>query len=618
MITQHVRAALDQGLATGDLDAARAYLDELDPVARFLAKRKLEQHVMDAMADASTNPDAAAQSMSHALRVAALRIAHADVAADDPAATKAAYAKLSPAGTATRSPIYTVAAAVLVVGVLTAPAVYVLNRPGLPAKAYVAPRPTPSATATQTGGTPLSDPAMEKLLREELPSFVIAADRARPFADVTTLASQHLALRGSPLLAGQSEAVKTAWQAAVDTYPEWVGAPNDATAVAIAADAARTAWRAFSYAMLDQGLGYYVEFSHFYSGGRDFGLAYAYAVESVDLVQGADQPQRALHLRRLDKLNIGRSELGLESAQHGEPLVLRDNIEEMVRDTLLPALGKNGTYRLGDDVWQNYGTEPARFMKEAAAQIRAEVLPLLGDDAAFAQTTGELLAERTRRLARVTDQLKDKGIRLRLPDALYMPDDYMKEIKRHDVRDANLTSIERDLQAAHAAKMQAKVSDLVAHDVALHEAQHALDARSNRAVPALVEAWEGDAEWGDSENIRATRVANEVSAYLSELANGKMPLHTVWHLADWAFNQREGGDIYVHAALLIFRELGHALMLDVPELVQKGRVDRTALGELLLGITAKPRDQLQAAAQSTWRTHFGADLPALRVATPTP
>jgi hypothetical protein len=67
-------------------------------------------------------------------------------------------------------------------------------------------------------------------------------------------------------------------------------------------------------------------------------LVRSYRVEEVVFVKAGDQPRRVLGLRRLDQLNMTHSELGLDSTELGDPVLLLDQIDKHVPISTLPVL----------------------------------------------------------------------------------------------------------------------------------------------------------------------------------------------------------------------------------------------------------------------------------------
>jgi hypothetical protein len=72
-----------------------------------------------------------------------------------------------------------------------------------------------------------------------------------------------------------------------------------------------------------------------------------------------------LSLRRLDKLNLELALLGRQGDELGDPVVMLNQVDDLVTDRVLPVLDGE-TYRLGDPTWRR-GTESGRKLASAAA-----------------------------------------------------------------------------------------------------------------------------------------------------------------------------------------------------------------------------------------------------------
>ena len=148
VLTRHVLAALDAGIAANDDDAARTALAGIDPVARGFARRKLGRALIDAELVAEGKPPA------HVMRVAALAVAGRSVPVDADR-VEAAYAEL-PKPAMPRLPLWTIAAALIVLALAGGIAFAIVTRPGPAARTYHRPMPPPSADAFTKGGVPRS------------------------------------------------------------------------------------------------------------------------------------------------------------------------------------------------------------------------------------------------------------------------------------------------------------------------------------------------------------------------------------------------------------------------------------------------------------------------------
>src|SRR5262245_49627160 len=134
MFRRHVAAALGAGIAAEDEDAARAALRRIDPLARGLARRRLERVLIDA-ALACDAAQLTAPPPVHVMRVAALELAGRSVGAADPSAVESAYAQL-PRRAMPRFPLTTVVSLLFAIAMVGSVALYIVTRPGPPSRTY--------------------------------------------------------------------------------------------------------------------------------------------------------------------------------------------------------------------------------------------------------------------------------------------------------------------------------------------------------------------------------------------------------------------------------------------------------------------------------------------------
>ena len=96
-------------------------------------------------------------------------------------------------------------------------ALYIATRPGPASRAYVRPLPPPSADAYDKGGVPLSDPALDALLGEQLTALVVDGGRARDHHanDVPGLLDK---LHESTAITSRTPAIAKAWDNMLATF----------------------------------------------------------------------------------------------------------------------------------------------------------------------------------------------------------------------------------------------------------------------------------------------------------------------------------------------------------------------------------------------------------------
>jgi hypothetical protein len=190
MIQRHLLAALAHGISADDDLAARDALAHIDPVLRGRARKRLGTALLDAEL-ACTTGGLARPSRAHVMRLAALAIAKRDAAAPaDVDATTAAYAQL-PATKRGGAPVATLATVGALAAIGGGIAFAIVTRPGPASRNWVKPQPQPSAAAYTTGGVPLHDAAIEKVLDGELTDLVIHVNR-----DLTSAEPELKTVRG--------------------------------------------------------------------------------------------------------------------------------------------------------------------------------------------------------------------------------------------------------------------------------------------------------------------------------------------------------------------------------------------------------------------------------------
>lgn len=389
MFRRHVLAALATGVSARDEDAARAALRRIDPIARGFARRRLERSLIDA-ALACDAAQLQAPPAEHVMRVAAL--ATAGRAADnvaDQAAVANAYAAL-PARAMPRLPLWTLVTLLVTASLIGSVAFYIVTRPGPPPRRYVRPLPPPSADAYVKGGTPLADPAIDKLLRDDLTELVVngnragANDRERMLAGLRT---------PEPILARGKQVAK-AWDSMLDAFEKAVAVAQNGRPTGRDYDEIREAVRELAGAFIEVGLGYHLEGR--FKGGSP--IIQAYRVEQVVFVETAGAPRRVLSLRRLDNLNTAWAALGMHDEDVGDPVLHLDRIDVAVATTVLPVLASTAPYPLADREWMLWDANKAVASKIGDA-VRREYASVLGKDAAAATKIADAPSDKLRAAA---------------------------------------------------------------------------------------------------------------------------------------------------------------------------------------------------------------------------
>jgi hypothetical protein len=606
VIRRHVLSALAAGVAAGDEDAARARLRRIDWVLRGPARRRLERAVIDA---ALAVPAAAGdpETIRHILRLAALRLAGRRADPDDPDQVASAYRAL-------RNPppprawLATITAAIAGLALVAVAGATLARRSAR--RSFARALPPPTAGAFRDGGQPLADPAIAALLAGPLTELVIAVDLQRRDGALDADRERRRARVVAPTaITAHGPALAAAWRQLIELFDRAIDTPDyDPARVALSSKLAG-AVRAVTDGFAAAGLGYYLEGEALLEAGKSHAAIYAYRVEDVRFVAAGGKPRRVLALRRLDHLNLTHTMLGMESPQLGDPVLLLDRIDAHVASKTLPVLARDLPYPLGDPSWAALA-EAAPVARAAGDAVRAELARCLGDDAGDAARIATLLAERAAIVERWRSDLAYKNIAIPATDQLFLPapllpslDGLVGAASRGRVR-----AIEAELADLQAARIAARLEDLVAGSVRRHEAQHGVDDDRGPA-------------WRDAEvDTHGLPTAGlpwlpawarlELSAYASQIASDPVtPQVAYWHVANFAFDRHAWGSAEAYAAVVISAGIARHLRLpgDAP-FVHDREIDRARLAALAAGIAAAPDDALREAARATWQDLFGEPL----------
>jgi hypothetical protein len=586
VVRRHVLAALATGITAGDEDAARTAIASTEWILRGTARRRLSRALIDAALAANEFDPTDPEATRHVQRVAALEISGitpADLGDRERVAT--AYRRL-PAVRMPRIPVLTVTAAIVVLA-MTALFTFTVahavwgDRPHIPAAtgAYV------------TGGVPRSDAAIEKLLADELPDLIIAIDDKRSGGSMApTDARMPIALIPHPLIAA-------AWADMVDALFGWLGAPRHGRAYRDASRTLRAKVRAVSDRFAAEGLAYYLQGDVIGDSARDHAAITAYKVEQVAFVVADGEPRRVLGIRRLDKLNLHRTMLGMQSDDLGDPVLLLDQIDHHVTTRFLPALADSAAYPLGDE-WQN-SRAGRRLAMAAGTAIRREARAAFGADADTAAHVGALLDERVRYTDRWRDDLDHRQIWMTSTDGLFVPPGLLDRLPGYvppsDID--RVRAIDDELEQVGARRIAARAHDLVAATVRRHEAQHGVDADRSSPLRYPDELSRRVATIDEGFVFRARA---ELTAYLSQIANDPTtPQLALWNLARHAFHKDATPESYAAVVVVegLARHLGVAPRAPV---VHDDHIDLAILAELGEPIAAVSDAELRAAAVALW------------------
>jgi hypothetical protein len=484
--------------------------------------------------------------------------------------------------------------------VLGGAAVYLLRPPAAEHRRRAAPAVT---GAFKDGGIPARDPAIEPLLDDRLADLVIAADRERSGETHEDFAA---VLRSPPALVAHGPALARAWDDMVGTLDRWVHVPMNGRRFSELSDELTAKVRAVSDALAAANLGYYLEAEITESDAHARAMIRAYRVEEVVYVDAGGEPRRVLSLRRLDHLNNHLVLLGMEA--EGDPVVLLDQIDELVATRLLPVLAAGAPFDLGDDAWQQVPSGAA-LSAAVGARLRDEVGGVLGSDAA---AIGALLRERAAIVRGWRAALEARGYRLGRTDALALPADMIPQlaglVDRLSLERAS--AIEDRLVQLDAARTAASARTLVAATVRRHEAQHGLDEDRDEPLryPAPLENWLGPERDRGGEPRKSVLGARlELAAYTSQIANDPTTPHlALWSLARHAFTRDAWGSSESYAAVIVIEGLARHLGVQPGgPVIHDGAIDRDRLVALATPLTARSGAELRTAATALWLELYG-------------
>jgi hypothetical protein len=372
---------------------------------------------------------------------------------------------------------------------------------------------------------------------------------------------------------------------------------------------------AFDAEAARRGLPYFVE-STLIRNNRDgvtLPVIYAYYIERETQLRGADRGVRALHVRRLDNLNIASAAMGYTKPSSTVALILLDHVEGHLLQYVLPAVAEEGDTVLVDiksldpeSAWQKELRERSR------AIVREAYASLPGVSPATIQELGKLLYRRRELVRSWMKALDKRNIRLRMPSRLIPEADYAEELRGQVTGLQEWNAIHARLLEREVLQAFDAVRDQYARSIEQHEAQHQLDyARTSKKIPPRVAAVMGvDAAAPLSEGSFDEYVVGEVSAYLAEIARGPdSPSLLLMVLLQSAFDASEWGGAYCYAALAVLDAIGRELSLPDEELTGYGQVRRDRVTARFTAVTGRPAEEIRKAARRAWEGAFEATLP---------
>jgi hypothetical protein len=400
------------------------------------------------------------------------------------------------------------------------------------------------------------------LFRKQLPTWSAARDRselaAAPYFESCLAAAQPW-----PGVATALEKIPPAWGSKTEL---------------------RAATKELNEALHQASLDFWVDPQFFY--GRPILTTYEILSRSTWRTDTAST--EALHVRRLDTLNLGLGMLGHASGDH--PAILRDRIEVMVMTRLSADVG-NDVDRLVGKLWR-------------------EQLGKLISPEGIAEAERRL-AERDRLARAMENRLKGGEIRIPQPERLVFGDEYFDALEPYTStrRRGGPLLISSDLRALQRAdealndsvglKALVQAIDLEAALVEAHEARHALEPE-DLPTPALLQSLVGedDLDFGKS-------AARELRAFLGELRDAEPPAClSVLALAEAARGRYADSTPHFFAA--------HALLATMAAREAPGGLSLAQVVEVTTELCALPDAELRKRANDAAITLYGAPLSAAK------
>jgi len=381
--------------------------------------------------------------------------------------------------------------------------------------------------------------------------------------------------------------------------------------------------RALNRALTEADRAYFVEsYAAQYRDGRPETALFLFRVAArrTWIVDDHDRID-ALHLRRIDRLNIVQHLLGYTSERMDVAALLLDRLEKEVVSRIGPALAPDHAMPL--HVGERMGAPWFLPMCAAAGlRVRQAFGDEMPDDGPGLAAMGELLARRLALLERVDRELTTRGVSFHF-DGLDITDDQLDELEGYvgSATRRELAAIQEALTTDDQRARFTRVLARHARPVEQHEVQHRIDyAQGDRFhAPDALLALLGVAPGGElARHDDVVRSAHELSAYTTEIARD--PRWAVINLTLLTEHLLDGsGGAELHAAILVLDGLADELGLAaVPRLAASRPVDPATAAAIWLALVEVPGDNLARAAAALWTRWYGRALPALRPETPPP
>lgn len=582
MGSRAVRFALRRGISEGSVLAAEHALRGLDPLLRWMAKRRLRRYVRRAEQSTSVDDEA------HCLRIAALlaeqRVPTA--AFDDVDGIAREFAELERPAAPRHGPWLVGGALVVVLASAVALAfLWIRSRPF-----------DPSRTAAG------------RLLVGPMEAFVVAADRQPP--STAALAKARDSVKGTSAERALGDAGRGALEQLLGATEALAKARDKG--VVPARDAFFTAATGFDRRLAAAKLPYFVDADLLPRPRGVAPLLFGFYVERDKLVQAGSQRVRVVDVWRLDHLNVLQNYLGYTRARTPAALVLFDQIESELVRSAFPAIPPGEYAALVDDKTRLLRPEWAAPIEAHAGRVIRRHFDLLPSERADALRIGKLLAQRRALVEKWQPELRAQGLELRVPERLIPRAHYSQDLDLRVPRDQlrQWDAIDEALLEPNNLRAFIRLRDHYVASVERHEVQHRLDyARGLMPIPPIVVRILGvDNPLDAPEGSLAARTRDELSAYLAELAQSRdSPLLQLILLSRFVLDAdlaRENPP-YFYAAFAAFQGIGQELGLDVDRMLRTRGPMRERFVQLVFAVTDKSPDAIRAAAARCYRKQYG-------------
>jgi hypothetical protein len=347
-------------------------------------------------------------------------------------------------------------------------------------------------------------------------------------------------------------------------------------------------------------------------------LLLSFYVEREARVQVGEQTVSALHVWRLDPLNLSQSALGYVRPTTPAALVLLDQIETELVRYVLPAIPEKEAMILVDEESLDDDEPWQRSLHEGAARVVRETFSA-GEDPAQIREVGAILARRRALVERWRRSTAALRKRMHVPERLIPEADYRTDLDKLVPR-AELIEWDEMHERLASGPLEAtflRLRGRFAEGVERHEVQHRVDFETQLApLPEDIREWLllDDGKPEDTSGFGA-RVRQETSAFLAALAasGGRARLDLIL-ATRYLFQRSMQGNAYSYAGLVVLSEVARHLGVE-PQgpLIARRHIARGEAARLLLGCVERPDARVAEAASKGWSRLFGRPLPEARV-----